>query len=505
MSWYRIGTVTVTNGSPNVVGAGTAWFLTVRQSDGFIGPDGRVYEVLNVSADGAMVLATNYLGPSASGQSYGIQPTQSRIRELVAASEQIVADAESNLGTFQSISAVSDPGVGGMWPDINPAARIIRLRDRLFMGAAAASTGVRYNVQGGPVSGPSNGADWAIRDAQFLSFAQQGNLAVVGFSRSGDMDPLEQNASIGVAGFAIGNNPTKTAFALYGDLQFESGTFGYGLELAIKNKSGVSFQTHAHNAIYKVVGIWMPAGGDPSYGGSGNAPCDVAIAIGGLNAVGRQWNTGLVFFNNSLVRTGGATGRASAIEMAEDHEIVWRNGSGRAFTIRGSNATGAAGITLETTDSLVAFKGFAEANIVLFRHAASAVNHTRFTSASAGNLVTWEALGADPNVGIQIRTQGSQAVRFQSQGLSSTDEFRIGGINSNPVNFLHAYGTNSGQASAVLAAAGADATIDVLLVPKSAAGRVRFGAFSSSSDAPITGFIEIRDASGGTRKLATIA
>lgn len=83
MSWYRIGTVSVTNGSPNVVGAGTNWFSVLNQGDAFLGPDGKLYEVLNVSADGALALSSNYTGTTLSGQSYAVFPTQSIVRDLV--------------------------------------------------------------------------------------------------------------------------------------------------------------------------------------------------------------------------------------------------------------------------------------------------------------------------------------------------------------------------------------------------------------------------------------
>lgn len=53
-------------------------------------------------------------------------------------------------------------------------------------------------------------------------------------------------------------------------------------------------------------------------------------------------------------------------------------------------------------------------------------------------------------------------------------------------------------------AEGTDANIDVQLTPKGT-GNVRFGAFTANADAPVNGYVTIKDAAGNVRKLATIA
>ena len=42
MAWYRTGTVTVTNGSATVTGAGTDFVSNTQIGECFLGPDGRV-------------------------------------------------------------------------------------------------------------------------------------------------------------------------------------------------------------------------------------------------------------------------------------------------------------------------------------------------------------------------------------------------------------------------------------------------------------------------------
>src|SRR5688500_63985 len=107
MAWYRTGTVNVTNGSVNVVGVGTAFVANVSIGEGFLGPDGRVYEVANVVSNTALTLSAVYQGATANAQTYAILPTQSALADLAAEAAELVA----------SFAAVRD-GVGeGMFGD----------------------------------------------------------------------------------------------------------------------------------------------------------------------------------------------------------------------------------------------------------------------------------------------------------------------------------------------------------------------------------------------------
>ena len=503
MSWYRTGTVTVTNGSDTVTGSGTAWSGTVDPGWVFLGPDGITYEVESVSSDTAITLATNYGGSSLSGASYALYPTQGLTRALTTSVAELIS---SYTGLTDSITTddagalvVGDTDYEGMWPDVTAATRIHRAWGRMFIGDAADATGNRTGTQGGKVPTGTEGANWAIRDGQFVSFAQQGNMAVVGFSRSEDVDPTENTSSIGVSGFAIGNNATKAVWGLYGDVQFEAGTYGYGLELAVKNKEGVNRTTTPYFATTGTYGIWLPAGGDATYGGAPTHPSNTAILIGSNSST---WNRGIVFLEDGLTRSSGF---ATAIHFAEKHRLVWAtNGNHEGFAIRSDVDAAASDVSITASNNAIKMAGVGGATILRFDHEASAVNYATFSSAATGNYPTWEAVGTDTNVGFFHIAQGTAPHRFCSQGTISNEDFRIGGINSAPVNFLHAYGTNAAVGYAVLAAAGADSHIDIALTPKGANGRVRLGPYASSSDVAITGTMEVRDTSGVLRLVAVV-
>jgi len=74
MTWYRTGTIAVTNGSTTVTGTGTAWVANVIAGYGIILPDGRLYEIASIVSNTSLTLRTGYLGATATGQSYAVAP-----------------------------------------------------------------------------------------------------------------------------------------------------------------------------------------------------------------------------------------------------------------------------------------------------------------------------------------------------------------------------------------------------------------------------------------------
>lgn len=139
MAWYRTGTVTVTNGSATVTGVGTDFVSNVLAGDGFRGPDGRTSEIARVVSANELTLAEGYNGPTAGGQGYAIQPTQSYIRDLAQAAATLLA-------TF---GAVRD-GIGqGLIGNGSPAAPGIRFAEDQDTGLRRYDTNAVSLVAGG--------------------------------------------------------------------------------------------------------------------------------------------------------------------------------------------------------------------------------------------------------------------------------------------------------------------------------------------------------------------
>jgi len=101
MAFYRTGTISLTNGSNAVIGAGTDFLLGASIGECVQAPDGKLYEILKINcAQGTTVvlgvtlpsieLGQPYLGATASGQAYSIVPTQSYIRDLAGQAATLV-------------------------------------------------------------------------------------------------------------------------------------------------------------------------------------------------------------------------------------------------------------------------------------------------------------------------------------------------------------------------------------------------------------------------------
>jgi hypothetical protein len=122
-------------------------------------------------------------------------------------------------------------------------------------------------------------------------------------------------------------------------------------------------------------------------------------------------------------------------------------------------------------------------------------------------------IGQDSTGAVAIRTVGDSAnitLRLYSKGLggvelrdSDTRSFRAGATGLTNVNCVSVQSSDAGQPVQILPL-GSDADVDLWLREKGA-GNVRFGEFTASADAPVVGYITIKDGGGNIRKLAVIA
>jgi hypothetical protein len=123
------------------------------------------------------------------------------------------------------------------------------------------------------------------------------------------------------------------------------------------------------------------------------------------------------------------------------------------------------------------------------------------------------AQGSDTNIGIQLLAKGTGSVFPRS---ASTTPFYVenpsygaafavlqpGGTTTN-ANYVQVSAT-AATGTPSMSVIGSDTNIDLALTPKGT-GNVRFGTLTANADAPVTGYITIRDSGGTLRKLAVIA
>lgn len=140
-------------------------------------------------------------------------------------------------------------------------------------------------------------------------------------------------------------------------------------------------------------------------------------------------------------------------------------------------------------------KGTGEVSII----GSTPVNSLKLVPGTTGAPNAMKSRGTDTNVGITIDTQAAGNVNFSSHNFANI-EFQVFGVGGS--SWL-AVGSSAFD-TPILSANGAASNIDVRLAPKGT-GAVWLGAWTTSVDAAINGYITVKDASGNTRKLATIA
>ncbi|WP_291732351.1 hypothetical protein [Leisingera sp. F5] len=152
MAWPKTGTVSVVNGSAIVTGTGTSFFGSAQAGWGFVGPDGRVYEVLEVNSGTVLTITPVYQGATAAGQIYALFPTMSLAHDLVASVQaltgtfQAIADGPGQGKFSTDVVKLGDEDTGLGWPSSNEVALKaggdwqLRLKDGQASGAAVQSS-----------------------------------------------------------------------------------------------------------------------------------------------------------------------------------------------------------------------------------------------------------------------------------------------------------------------------------------------------------------------------
>lgn len=137
MPWYKTGTVSVTQNSNAVIGAGTAFIANSRVGDGFRGPDGRWYEVTNIASNTALSISPNYEGPTAAGGFYSITPVQGYQKDLSDQVRAILTNYGEKLAALGTTGnyEVLPPDKGGTGGNSPATARA-----GLGLGSAATAT-----------------------------------------------------------------------------------------------------------------------------------------------------------------------------------------------------------------------------------------------------------------------------------------------------------------------------------------------------------------------------
>jgi|688.fasta_scaffold275956_1 hypothetical protein len=295
--------------------------------------------------------------------------------------------------------------------------------------------------------------DYLESNASFSALADYG-IALSGLARSSQGGGALGDAHIGVAAmtyndYVAGASGTWGFYSTNVRLATATGPT-QGMEIDVANLGAVQqiFPSFLPSTNLTTA-LWVAVGGEITEV-VGNTAGSVSCAIGIVRNDAENRSTvnfekGIVFDSRALEGTLGTSGAGVAIAFSSCHYMHWYNTSNQLVSSLGSSVqTAANGQKITFTDSGVLFSAVAD-------------NTNQF----------------------QINTTVSSA------------------------NILAATSSVTGSPPSI-SASGSDTDIDIALFPKGT-GLVRYGSHTATSDVPITGYIEIKDAAGNTRKLAVIA
>jgi len=193
MTWYRTGTIAVTNGSTTVTGPGTAWVANVIAGYGVLLPDGRLYEIASIVSNTSLTLRTGYLGATATGQSYAVAPLRGPEVRLAQDIAALINDYGAGSDQLQLVTN----GVARLLVTTSAATLNVPLGGTAVTQSATDSTAGRLMKVGDHGLGQLNPRAGGVILPDWLSTSQP-----TGFHHMGnDTDTLNKPAGISGAGF----------------------------------------------------------------------------------------------------------------------------------------------------------------------------------------------------------------------------------------------------------------------------------------------------------------
>lgn len=106
MAWYKTGTVSVSTGATSITGVGTKFASNARVGDGFRGPDGEWYEVVNIASETTLGIFPAYVGATVAGSvNWMIAPLQGYNKD---SADKLRAITDNMVDTIESIKTKQD-------------------------------------------------------------------------------------------------------------------------------------------------------------------------------------------------------------------------------------------------------------------------------------------------------------------------------------------------------------------------------------------------------------
>jgi hypothetical protein len=300
----------------------------------------------------------------------------------------------------------------------NLGAKVNRINDRLFVGAATLNNGT--NVASQP--------DWLtqlfLAKGRTYGYIQTSQMAVLNGTASQDSLTTAvfgaQNSGraagqvIGVTGIGVNNSAvtgTGQAWGAYFEGYRDTAGHGgaYGFEADTMNYANLAQgDPYSQNTNQSVTGQLACGGG---YLPTGQFPCTAAVNI---QNNGAAYDKGIIFGSNSISGADGTNGTGTAIALGKGHTLQWYGAASTpTSSILSTGTTTAAGIQQLFTDNTVTLNNASGKAVFKALGVSSGVNGVQALGASTGNAVALQAIGDDTNIPLQVSGKGTSGVSIK--------------------------------------------------------------------------------------------
>jgi hypothetical protein len=373
-----------------------------------------------------------------------------------------------------------------------PAAPISGAEQLLLAQNGATCTGSLAQLLGSPVGllKPLGQKDWLSAIVTWPVPASAGNVLApdgkIGLtfaSRTSDLDPNygSSETTIGAQSFVIndtaGPSINRTAYGFYVEARRNQNNYGVSFCMEadpINFGEDVGQGSPYHQLFYgSTVGFWCASGG-------GQPNVGTATFAYGVKDNGAQFWTGLTFGANALVMQDGF---GEAIALAKGHMIQWYAPSGSPLGSTGVKTSyitctvddPTKAVSLQFQDNVIAIFGSNGSPLFAVQNFSNPANYIYANAATAGNPPNISAVGSDANITLALVPKGVGSVQanvgFQVISSDYQPTFAIPNV-VGAANYLEGQAATAGSAPQIVAV-GTDATINLGLYPKSAAGLIQ--------------------------------
>lgn len=278
-------------------------------------------------------------------------------------------------------------------------------------------------------TGVSAGVGWVTTQSIATLVSPNGTIGYAAASRASDVPGALGTSQISIpfVGIAVmdrtGSGPPYwTSYGAYLEARMEPVSSGngtvIGLEIDAINFGSVTTQSTpwVRQTTGGATGLWIASGGDPANHGRTIAPAQLAIGV--VNN-GETFTAGLVFANDAIEGTNGATGFGDAVSFATRHILGWwadTGGAGsRVSYITSTNTVQGHSMQFQDGGTLFITPGgkidFGVANV------SNSVNGVGVVPAIAGASPYLETFGDDTNVPLKIKPKGAGDVEIFAETL----------------------------------------------------------------------------------------